>query len=253
MPRILLPAEQDRVRRARNGAAPIGSDLPAAAGVPEALVALEGGDGPALSVGGQPADVLAAEQRERGVGGTPWRAARRNRRSRSSVVPSSVVIWSPSAVAMTVVSPRVTMPSGATYCHSGPSWSKVQFFQVCPPSSESPSRCRRCRTRPARAVRRRRPGRSPSRSTCRWCRAGSTPTRSHPPAGDRCPGRRCRPRARPADRGPRSGRGHPSRCCPAAGGRPAPGLGAARAPAASARSRAATTDRAAAGHPALRA
>jgi hypothetical protein len=37
--------------------------------------------------------------------------------------PSSVVICRPSAVATTVVSPRMAMPDGITYCHSGPSWS----------------------------------------------------------------------------------------------------------------------------------
>ncbi len=52
--------------------------------------------------------------------------------------PSSVVTSRPSAVATTVVSPSVTIPSGATYCHSGPSSSKVQLRQLWPPSVETP-------------------------------------------------------------------------------------------------------------------
>jgi len=44
----------------------------------------------------------------------------------SQCAPSSVVSWRPSAVAMTVVSPRVAMPSGATYSHSRPSSSAPQ-------------------------------------------------------------------------------------------------------------------------------
>jgi hypothetical protein len=52
--------------------------------------------------------------------------------------PSSLVICTPSAVPIHTVSPRKTMPAGATYCHSGPSSRKVQLCQVRPPSSESP-------------------------------------------------------------------------------------------------------------------
>ena len=52
--------------------------------------------------------------------------------------PSSVVTCRPSAVPMTTVSPLVTMPSGATYCHSGPSARYAQFFQVWPVSVERP-------------------------------------------------------------------------------------------------------------------
>jgi hypothetical protein len=36
------------------------------------------------------------------------------------------------------VSARMTIPLGATYCHSGPSCENVQFFQVRPPSVERP-------------------------------------------------------------------------------------------------------------------
>src|SRR5436190_6443593 len=54
------------------------------------------------------------------------------------VCPSSHVSFIPSAVAMYVVSPRVTIPPGATYCHSGPSWANSQFFHVLPPSSDNP-------------------------------------------------------------------------------------------------------------------
>src|SRR6266508_6784398 len=54
------------------------------------------------------------------------------------VCPSSHVSLIPSAVAMYVVSPRVTIPPGATYCHSGPSWRNSQFFQVFPLSIERP-------------------------------------------------------------------------------------------------------------------
>ena len=32
----------------------------------------------------------------------------------------------------------MTIPFGATYCHSGPSWRNSQFFQVRPPSAETP-------------------------------------------------------------------------------------------------------------------
>jgi hypothetical protein len=39
---------------------------------------------------------------------------------------------------MKVVSPLVAIPSGATYCHSGPSWSIVQLTQVAPSSREKP-------------------------------------------------------------------------------------------------------------------
>jgi hypothetical protein len=44
----------------------------------------------------------------------------------------------PSAVATMVVSPRMPMPFGTTYCHSGPSCVKLQLRQVVPPSVESP-------------------------------------------------------------------------------------------------------------------
>ncbi len=54
------------------------------------------------------------------------------------VCPSSHVSFIPSAVAMYVVSPRVTIPFGVTYCHSGPSCPNSQFFHVFPPSVESP-------------------------------------------------------------------------------------------------------------------
>src|SRR2546425_480025 len=36
------------------------------------------------------------------------------------------------------VSPRVTIPLGATYCHSGPSCEKSQLVHVVPPSVDSP-------------------------------------------------------------------------------------------------------------------
>ncbi len=41
-------------------------------------------------------------------------------------------------MAITVVSPRTTIPSGMTYCHSGPSCSNAQLRQVRPPSVERP-------------------------------------------------------------------------------------------------------------------
>src|SRR5437667_9877541 len=44
----------------------------------------------------------------------------------------------PSAVPTYTVSPRVTMPSGATYCHAGPSCLSSQFVQVLPPSVDRP-------------------------------------------------------------------------------------------------------------------
>src|ERR1044071_3954375 len=54
------------------------------------------------------------------------------------VCPSSHVNLMPSAVAIYVVSPCVPIPPGVTYCHSGPSWPNSQFFQVLPPSVDSP-------------------------------------------------------------------------------------------------------------------
>src|SRR5437868_6120103 len=54
------------------------------------------------------------------------------------VCPASHVSLIPSAVAMYVVSPRVRIPFGVTYCHSGPSWPNSQFFHVLPPSVDSP-------------------------------------------------------------------------------------------------------------------
>src|SRR5207248_11039935 len=44
----------------------------------------------------------------------------------------------PSAVPTYTVSPRVTMPLGATYCHSGPSCLNSQLVQVLPPSVDRP-------------------------------------------------------------------------------------------------------------------
>jgi hypothetical protein len=54
------------------------------------------------------------------------------------VRPSLVVCCIPSAVATHVVSRCVTIPDGATYCHSGPSSWKVQFRHVRPPSIDTP-------------------------------------------------------------------------------------------------------------------
>src|SRR5216684_5088758 len=60
-----------------------------------------------------------------------------------SVISDQVVPWSqdslmPSAVPTYTVSPRVTMPFGATYCHSGPSCLSSQLVQVLPPSVDRP-------------------------------------------------------------------------------------------------------------------
>src|SRR3989442_152546 len=60
-----------------------------------------------------------------------------------SLISDQVVPWSqdslmPSAVPTYTVSPRVTMPFGATYCHSGPSCLSSQLVQVLPPSVDRP-------------------------------------------------------------------------------------------------------------------
>src|SRR4029077_13258902 len=60
-----------------------------------------------------------------------------------SVISDQVVPWShdslmPSAVPTYTVSPRVTMPFGVTYCHSGPSCLSSQLVQVLPPSVDRP-------------------------------------------------------------------------------------------------------------------
>src|SRR6267378_4274866 len=54
------------------------------------------------------------------------------------VVPRSHDSLMPSAVPTYTVSPRVTMPLGATYCHSGPSCLSSQLVQVLPPSVDRP-------------------------------------------------------------------------------------------------------------------
>src|SRR3989440_3058596 len=54
------------------------------------------------------------------------------------VAPRSHDSLIPSAVATYMVSPRVTMPLGATYCHWGPSCLSSQLVQVLPPSVERP-------------------------------------------------------------------------------------------------------------------
>src|SRR5437870_966441 len=54
------------------------------------------------------------------------------------VAPRSQDSLIPSAVPMYTVSPRVAMPLGATYCHSGPSCEKSQLVHVVPPSVDSP-------------------------------------------------------------------------------------------------------------------
>src|SRR5213595_4171509 len=56
----------------------------------------------------------------------------------TQVVPRSHVSLMPSAVPTYTVSPRVTMPLGATYCHSGPSCLNSQLVQVLPPSVDRP-------------------------------------------------------------------------------------------------------------------
>src|SRR6266480_2335184 len=56
----------------------------------------------------------------------------------SSDVCSSDLSLIPSAVPTYTVSPRVTMPLGATYCHSGPSSLSCQLVQVLPPSVDRP-------------------------------------------------------------------------------------------------------------------
>src|SRR2546428_6336171 len=52
--------------------------------------------------------------------------------------PRSPDSFMPSAVPTYTVSPRVTMPLGATYCHAGPSCLSSQFVQVLPPSVDRP-------------------------------------------------------------------------------------------------------------------
>src|SRR6266550_3146843 len=54
------------------------------------------------------------------------------------VVPRSHDNLMPSAVPTYTVSPRVTMPFGATYCHSGPSCLSSQLVQLLPPSVDRP-------------------------------------------------------------------------------------------------------------------
>src|SRR5213595_716161 len=56
----------------------------------------------------------------------------------AQVVPRSHDSLMPSAVPTYTVSPRVTMPLGATYCHSGPSCLSSQLVHVLPPSVERP-------------------------------------------------------------------------------------------------------------------
>src|SRR5213080_2437391 len=56
----------------------------------------------------------------------------------AQVVPRSHDSLMPSAVPTYTVSPRVTIPLGATYCHSGPSCEKSQLVHVLPPSVDSP-------------------------------------------------------------------------------------------------------------------
>src|SRR5436853_6001284 len=56
----------------------------------------------------------------------------------AQVAPRSDESLIPSAVPMYTVSPRVTMPLGATYCHSGPSCLNSQLVQVLPPSVDNP-------------------------------------------------------------------------------------------------------------------
>jgi hypothetical protein len=53
-------------------------------------------------------------------------------------VPASQDTFTPSAVATYTVSPRSTMPLGATYWYSGPSWRNVQLVHVRPWSSDFP-------------------------------------------------------------------------------------------------------------------
>src|SRR6266581_3016069 len=56
----------------------------------------------------------------------------------TQVAPPSHDSLMPSAVPTYTVSPRVTMPLGATYCHAGPSCLSSQFVQVLPPSVDRP-------------------------------------------------------------------------------------------------------------------
>src|SRR3989442_1140220 len=56
----------------------------------------------------------------------------------AQLAPRSPESLMPSAVPMYTVSPRVAMPFGATYCHSGPSAPSSQLVQVLPPSVDSP-------------------------------------------------------------------------------------------------------------------
>src|SRR5437870_7018502 len=56
----------------------------------------------------------------------------------AQVAPRSPDSLMPSAVPTYTVSPRVTMPLGATYCHAGPSCLSSQFVQVLPPSVDRP-------------------------------------------------------------------------------------------------------------------
>src|SRR5216110_1903861 len=56
----------------------------------------------------------------------------------AQVVPRSHDSLMPSAVPTYTVSPRVTIPLGATYCHSGPSCLSSQLVHVLPPSVERP-------------------------------------------------------------------------------------------------------------------
>src|SRR6266550_6391267 len=56
----------------------------------------------------------------------------------AQVAPRSHDSLIPSAVPTYTVSPRVTMPLGATYCHSGPSSLSAQLVQVLPPSVDRP-------------------------------------------------------------------------------------------------------------------
>src|SRR2546428_7323893 len=56
----------------------------------------------------------------------------------AQVVPRSHDSLMPSAVPTYTVSPRVTMPLGATYCHSGPSCLSSQLVHVLPPSVDRP-------------------------------------------------------------------------------------------------------------------
>src|SRR5205823_1943787 len=91
----------------------------------------------------------------------------------------------PSAVPTYTVSPRVTMPLGATYCHSGPSCLNSQLVHVRPPSVESPQpfptvpyQISPCGPKPKACTKSQEMECAAESATCRTCSQPEAPGRS---------------------------------------------------------------------------